>query len=61
MSGLVWRGGHGATVLASAEKEREVFSPCAAAALYRRSARLKAGGFDEDFFVMWKMLISVFA
>lgn len=50
MSGLVWRGGHGSPVPASAEKEREVFSPCAAAALYRRSALLKAGGFDEDFF-----------
>lgn len=50
MSGLVWRTGHGAPVPACAEKEREVFSPCAAAALYRRSALLKAGGFDEDFF-----------
>ncbi len=28
----------------------EVFGPCAAAALYRRSAFEKAGGFDEDFF-----------
>jgi len=29
---------------------REVFAPCAAAALYRRSALIEAGGFDEDFF-----------
>ncbi len=28
----------------------EVFSSCAAAALYRRSAMLQVGGFDEDFF-----------
>lgn len=50
LSGLVWREGHGAPVPAFAEKECEVFSLCAAAALYRRSALLKAGGFDEDFF-----------
>ena len=30
--------------------EGEIFSPCAAAALYRRSAFLEVGGFDEDFF-----------
>lgn len=30
--------------------EGEVFSPCAAAALYRRDLFLEAGGFDEDFF-----------
>jgi len=29
---------------------REIFSPCAAAALYRRQALADAGGFDEDFF-----------
>lgn len=50
MSGLVWRTGHGSLVSASAESESEVFSPCAAAALYRRSALRKIGGFDEDYF-----------
>lgn len=30
--------------------EREIFSPCAAAALYRRDAFEAVGGFDEDFF-----------
>lgn len=30
--------------------EGEIFSPCAAAALYRRSAFLEVGGLDEDFF-----------
>ncbi len=48
LSGMVWREGHG--LPASGMKQREVFSPCAAAALYRRDALLDAGGFDEDFF-----------
>jgi GT2 family glycosyltransferase len=50
VSGLVWRMGHGAPVPAAAEPAREVFSPCAAAALYRRSALDEVGGFDEDYF-----------
>ncbi len=50
VSGLVWRMGHGSLVPASAENACEVFSPCAAAALYRRSALLQLGGFDEDYF-----------
>ena len=50
MSGLVWRMGHGVPVPASVENAREVFSPCAAAALYRRSALREIGGFDEDYF-----------
>ncbi|WP_337958516.1 glycosyltransferase family 2 protein [Candidatus Accumulibacter vicinus] len=50
VSGLVWRRGHGAPVTSVSEQVREAFSPCAAAALYRRSALVEAGGFDEDFF-----------
>ena len=50
MSGLVWRMGHGVPVSSFPEQVREVFSPCAAAALYRRSALVKMGGFDENFF-----------
>ena len=50
MSGLVWRIGHGAPAPTSAENVREVFSPCAAAVLYRRSALREFGGFDEDYF-----------
>lgn len=50
VSGRVWRTGHGASVQTTAENEHEVFSPCAAAALYRRSVLLKLGGFDEDYF-----------
>jgi GT2 family glycosyltransferase len=50
VSGLVWRMAHGAPVSSVSEQVREVFSPCAAAALYRRSALFEVGGFDEDYF-----------
>ena len=50
MSGRVWRMGHGEPVASFSEQACEVFSPCAAAALYRRSALLEVGGFDADFF-----------
>jgi GT2 family glycosyltransferase len=50
ISGLVWRTAHGVPVSTLGESECEIFSPCAAAALYRRSALLEVGGFDEDFF-----------
>lgn len=49
-SGLVWREGHGKPASGRALEPAEIFSPCAAAALYRRSAYLEAGGFDEDYF-----------
>jgi len=50
ISGLVWRRAHGrreADVMAEAGP---VFSPCAAAAFYRRESVIEAGGFDEDYF-----------
>ena len=50
ISGMVWRIGHGVRDASKSEHPREVFSPCAAAALYRRTALLEVGGFDEDFF-----------
>jgi GT2 family glycosyltransferase len=50
MSGLVWRSGHGKQASAVMDVEREIFSPCAAAALYSRSIFEKVGSFDEDFF-----------
>ena len=49
-SGLVWRTGHGVPVSEGADETREMFSPCAAAAMYRRTALQRVGGFDEDFF-----------
>lgn len=49
VSGAAWRIGYGERASVPAG-EAEIFSPCAAAALYRRQALLAAGGFDEDFF-----------
>lgn len=50
ISGLIWRGGHGRQASTVSLTPREIFSPCAAAALYRRDALLEAGGFDKDYF-----------
>ena len=50
MSGLAWRNYHGHKRTSGSSESREVFSACAAAALYRRDVFAAAGGFDEDFF-----------
>lgn len=50
MSGLVRRIGKDMPVRSGPENEIEVFSPCAAAAMYRRAALSKVGGFDETYF-----------
>lgn len=50
MSGLIWRDRFGQKQQPSDLEQREIFSPCAAAALYRRQAVVDVGGFDEDFF-----------
>ncbi len=50
VSGGAWRRHNGVPVQRAAEVPEEVFSPCAAAALYRRDAFLAAGGFDENYF-----------
>ncbi|MGH8498631.1 MAG: glycosyltransferase family 2 protein [Methylococcales bacterium] len=49
-SGLVWRSGHGKLFNSRLCEMKEIFSACAAAAMIRKDAFLKAGGFDEDFF-----------
>jgi GT2 family glycosyltransferase len=49
-SGLAWREGHGRPLEPRDREPREIFSPCAAAALYRRAAVVDAGGFDQDYF-----------
>ena len=50
VTGLSWRAGHGCPPTTADDHDREIFSACAAAALYRRAAFVEAGGFDEDFF-----------
>jgi GT2 family glycosyltransferase len=50
LSGLAWRQGHGQAISQGKIEPGEVFSSCAAAALYRRDAVESLGGFDEDFF-----------
>jgi GT2 family glycosyltransferase len=50
VSGLVWREGHGAQATGKYLEEREIFSPCGAAAMYKKTAFIEADGFDEDYF-----------
>ena len=50
MSGLAWRNGYKFSSKTYGLQQKEVFSPCAAAALYFREEFLKVGGFDEDYF-----------
>ena len=57
VNGFAWRRHHGQELGAVSalrpggrEAPEEVFSACAAAAMYRRDAFLAAGGFDERFF-----------
>lgn len=49
-SGLAWREHHGQPQTPAHLQAREIFAPCAAAALYRRSAVQNVGGFDESYF-----------
>ncbi len=49
-TGLAWRLRHGTALDEAALTEVEVFGPCAAAALYRRSAIEGVGLFDERWF-----------
>ena len=49
-SGLAWRQHHGQPQTPAHLQAREIFAPCAAAALYRRSAVMAVGGFDESYF-----------
>ncbi len=50
VSGVHWRRSHGQKANGRDLKPEEIFSPCAAAALYRRDAFLKVGGFDHSYF-----------
>jgi GT2 family glycosyltransferase len=48
--GLAWRHGYRMPAGSAPSVPTEIFSPCAAAALYRREVFLGVGGFDERFF-----------
>jgi GT2 family glycosyltransferase len=51
VSGMAWRSGMGLSARSTPNNEPwEVFSPCAAAALYKADALKCVEGFDEDFF-----------
>lgn len=49
VSGLVWRNGHN-TPRPRVQARKEVFAPCAAAALYRREPVQAVGAFDDSYF-----------
>lgn len=50
VSGVAWRRNINRPVDQFGLNAEEIFTPCAAAALYPRDAFLNVGGFDEDFF-----------
>lgn len=50
VSGLAWRAHHGRPSDHVVNGDSEIFSPCAAAALYRAEALRDIHGFDEDYF-----------
>lgn len=50
VSGVHWRDSYGKPLDSHAFVEREIFSPCAASALYRLSAIRAVDGFDESYF-----------
>ncbi len=50
VSGMMWRSRYGKKLRPVDLQERQIFSPCAAAALYRMDAIKKIGFFEESFF-----------
>ena len=50
LCGLAWRRDHGVLEKKTSRLAEEIFSPCAAAAMYRRDIVLEVDGFDERFF-----------
>lgn len=51
--GSAYKMGHGGSTQLHSQA-REVFGPCAAAALYRRQLLLETAGFDRDFFLIYE-------
>jgi GT2 family glycosyltransferase len=54
ISGLAWRRYYNQSAEKYGFQEKEVFSACAAAALYRKEDFLAVGGFDEDYFAYFE-------
>ncbi len=54
IAGIAWRGGYSHRVTSAPTEPMEIFSPCAAAALYRRSTFEALGGFEERFFCYYE-------
>ena len=50
VSGLAWRRDHGTKNALVDHEANQIFSPCGAAAFYRRDALKAVGGFDSRFF-----------
>ena len=50
VSGASWRRDHGRPAERGMNEPGEIFGPCAAAALYSRSALMEVGGFDETYY-----------
>ncbi len=50
VSGLHWRQGHGDSYRTTPTDPKEIFSACAAAAVYRTTVFRQLGGFDETYF-----------
>lgn len=50
VSGLAWRNHYNLPADPHGLERSEIFSPCAAAAMYLREEFLNLGGFDEDYF-----------
>ena len=54
IAGVAWRGGYGQPRSMAPTEAAEVFSPCGAAALYRRNTFEALGGFEERFFCYYE-------
>jgi GT2 family glycosyltransferase len=54
VGGMAWRRDNDRPLAEARAEPGEIFSPCAAAALYRREAFLRAGGFDEALFAYYE-------
>lgn len=54
VSGKAWRNLHRKPLNQASKKVEDIFSPCAAAALYRRDAFMNVQGFDEHYFCYYE-------